>query len=93
MYSRNLKTGFFVLEGSNSFALTYYFYYFYFFAHQQFGFSNQANLALAATSGLVCIPAALLGGRFAQRAGYFTALKAGFGTMIVGLAFGGWFAK
>ena len=90
MYSRRLKNGVFILEGLNSFATTYYFYYFYFFAHQKFGFGNQANLMLAALAGLVYVPAAIFGGRFAQRAGYFTALKLGFGIMIGALALG-WF--
>jgi len=88
MYSRKIKTGVFLLEGLNSFSVTYYFYYFYFFTQQQFGFGNQANLALAAASGLICAPASLFGGRFAQRAGYFTALKIGFGIMIVTLMLG-----
>ncbi len=92
MYSRKIKTGVFILEGLNSFAVTYYFYYFYFFTQQQFGFGNQANLALAAVIGLACVPAALWGGRFAQRAGYFAALKVGFGTMIVALTLGWQFA-
>lgn len=90
MYSRRLKTGFFILEGLNSFATTYYFYYFYFFAHQKFGFDNKANLMLAAIAGLVYVPAAIFGGRFAQRAGYFTALKLGFAIMIGALSVG-WF--
>jgi predicted MFS family arabinose efflux permease len=93
MTHRQIKTGVFALEGLNSFALTYYFYYFYFFTRQQFGFGNQANLALAAASGLICVPAALWGGRFAQRAGYFTALKVGFGIMIITLALGWLFAQ
>jgi predicted MFS family arabinose efflux permease len=90
MYSRRLKTGCFILEGLNSFATTYYFYYFYFFAHQKFGFDNKANLMLAAIAGLVYVPAAIFGGRFAQRAGYFTALKLGFAIMIGALSVG-WF--
>lgn len=91
MYSRKIKTGIFVLEGLNSFATTYYFYYFYFFTHQKFGFGNQANLILAAVAGLIYVPAAIFGGRFAQRAGYFTALKLGFAIMIGALSTG-WLA-
>ena len=90
MYSRRLKTGFFLLEGLNSFATTYYFYYVYFFTHHKFGFDNQANLMLAAIAGLIYVPAAIFGGRFAQRAGYFTALKLGFAIMIGALSVG-WF--
>ena len=88
MYSRRIKTGFFLLEGLNSFATTYFFYYFYFFAHQKFGFDNQQNLTLAAIAGLVYVPAAIYGGRFAQRAGYFAALKLGFAIMIGTLSVG-----
>jgi predicted MFS family arabinose efflux permease len=85
MLHRQFKTGVFILEGLNSFATTYYFYYFYFFMQKQFGFGDKANLVLAALNGFVCMIAAWCGGRFAQRAGYFTALKLGFGIMAAAL--------
>jgi predicted MFS family arabinose efflux permease len=88
MLHRQFKAGVFILEGLNSFATTYYFYYFYFFMQRQFGFGDKANLILAALNGFVCMFAAWWGGRFAQRAGYFTALKLGFGTMAVALLVG-----
>ena len=88
MFPRPRKTGIFILEGLNSFATTYYFYYFYFFTLKKFDFGNKANLALAAFCGLIYMPAAFLGGRFAQRAGYFNALKLGFGIMIASLTTG-----
>lgn len=88
MIHRQFKLGVFVLEGSNSFATTYYFYYFYFFMQKQFGFGDKANLLLAALNGFVCMIAAWWGGRFGQRAGYFTALKLGFGIMGVALLIG-----
>ncbi len=88
MYSPTVKRGVFVLEGLNSFGLTYFFYYFYFFTQKKFGFDNKANLILAAGLGLVCTIASIYGGRFAQRAGYFTALKVGFATMLVSLSLG-----
>jgi len=88
MSPRKIKTGVFILEGLNSFAVTCYFYYFYFFTAHEFGFGNKANLALAAFSGLIYVPAAIFGGRFAQRAGYFTALKLGFAIMIAALTVG-----
>jgi predicted MFS family arabinose efflux permease len=88
MFSRRLKTGYFVLEGLNSFATTYYFYYFYFFMQTVFGFGNKANLALAALNGAVYAITAWQGGNFAQRFGYFTALKVGFGIMMGALAVG-----
>ena len=83
-----LKTGYVILEGLNSFATVYYFYYLYFFMQKSFGFGNKANLALAALNGMVCAPAAWWGGRFGQRFGYFTALKLGFAIMIAALAAG-----
>ncbi|HTL59374.1 MAG TPA: MFS transporter [Candidatus Limnocylindrales bacterium] len=88
MFSRRLKTGYFVLEGLNSFAVVYYFYYFYFFMHKAHAFDNQANLVLAALNGATYAICAWWGGRFAQRAGYFTALKLGFFIMLVALTIG-----
>jgi predicted MFS family arabinose efflux permease len=88
MFSRRLKSGYFVLEGLNSFATVYYFYYFYFFMQTVFGFGNKANLALAALNGAVYAVMAWQGGNFAQRFGYFTALKTGFVVMMGALAVG-----
>ena len=82
------KTGYFILEGLNSFATVYYFYYFYFFMQTTFGFGNKANLALAALNGAVYAVMAWQGGKFAQRFGYFTALKVGFVIMMAALAVG-----
>ena len=86
MSSRQLKSGYFVLEGLNSFATVYYSYYLYFFMQKEFGFDNKANLELAAFNGLICMFAAWWGGKFAQRFGYFTALKLGFAIMTAALA-------
>ncbi|MCX8091815.1 MAG: MFS transporter [Verrucomicrobiae bacterium] len=88
LLNARLKAGCLVLEGLNAFATTLYFYYLYFFMHQRFGFDNKANLLLAAASGFVYAVAVLLGGKFAQRAGYFTALKLGTAIMIAALAVG-----
>jgi predicted MFS family arabinose efflux permease len=88
MLTRRLKTGCFVLEGLNSCATTYYFYYFYFFMQTVYGFGNTANLALAALNGAVYAFMAWQGGKFAQRFGYFTALKVGFIIMMGALAVG-----
>jgi predicted MFS family arabinose efflux permease len=88
MFSRRLKAGYFVLEGLNSFATVYYLYYFYFFMETVYGFGNRANLTLAAVNGAVYAVMAWQGGKFAQRFGYFTALKVGFVTMIGALAVG-----
>jgi predicted MFS family arabinose efflux permease len=88
MFSRRLKTGYFVLEALNSFATVYYLYYVYFFMQTVFGFGNKANLLLAALNGVVYAVMAWQGGKFAQRFGYFTALKVGFSIMIAALAVG-----
>jgi MFS family permease len=85
---RKLKVGYFVLEGLNSFATVYYLYYLYFFLQKEFGFGNKANLLVAALSGAVNAVGSFYGGRFAQRKGYFTALKVGIGLMIAALALG-----
>jgi MFS family permease len=82
MNLRRLKMGYFVLEGLNSFGTTLYLYYFYFFTREMYGFGNKANLVLAAIAGLVYAVCSLYGGRFAQRFGYFNALKLGFGVML-----------
>lgn len=82
------KTGYFILEGLNSFSTVYYSYYLYFFMKQEFGFSNEANLALAALNGGVYMCGSFWGGKFAQRFGYFTSLKLGFGLMCASLALG-----
>ena len=88
MYSRRFKTGYFVLEGLNSAATVYYLYYFYFYMERVFGFGNKANLCLAALNGCTYALLAWGGGRFAQRFGYFTSLKIGFGVMAGALAVG-----
>ncbi len=88
MFSRRLKTGYFVLEGLNSFAVVYYFYYFYFFMQKVHGFGNQANLVLAALNGATYALCAWWAGKFAQKFGYFTALKVGFMVMIAALCVG-----
>ncbi len=88
MFSRRLKVGYFILEGLNSFATVYYFYYLYFFMQKAYGFDNQSNLMLAALNGGTYAIMAWFAGRFAQRYGYFTALKTGFGIMITALSLG-----
>src|SRR5262249_44009814 len=88
MSQRQLKNGYFTLEGINSFATVYYFYYFYFFMHQAFGFDNQANLAVAALNGATYAAGAWWAGKFAQRYGGFTALKLGYAVMAASLGLG-----
>jgi MFS family permease len=78
----------YTVEGINSFATVIYFNYLYFFFRAQFGFSDKQNLALAALIGGIYTVASWQAGRFAQRCGYFTALKLGFSVMAAGLAAG-----
>lgn len=78
----------FTIEGLNSFAVVIYFSYLYFFFRDQFGFNDRQNLELAALIGLTYAIFSFWAGKFAQRCGYFTALKIGFGLMTVGLLVG-----
>ena len=78
MSPRGLKTGFFVLEAINAFATAYYFNYLFFYLQTHFGFGNLGNLIFSALNGFVYVFAAIYGGRFAQRRGYFVALNLGF---------------
>lgn len=84
MFSPRIKLGVFILEGLNSFAVTFYFFYFYFYTHAKFRFGDKANLTVAAVGGLICLVGSLMGGRFAQRRGCFAALKLGLSVMICG---------
>jgi predicted MFS family arabinose efflux permease len=82
------KTVLFAIEGLNSLAIVFYFTYLYFFMRSRFGFDDKDNLAFAALLGFIYIFIAWQAGQFAQRHGYFTALKVGFVTMILSLAAG-----
>lgn len=88
MSSQRLKTGYFLVEGINAFATTFYFNYLFFFMQARFGYGNMENLALGAANGFIYIVAAWYGGRFAQSHGYFLALRLGIGAMILALALG-----
>jgi predicted MFS family arabinose efflux permease len=86
--NQKIKFSCFTLEGLNSFATVLYFNYLYFFMRDKFGFDNKNNLALAAFLGFVYTISAWQAGKFAQRRGYFFALKIGFSIMAVSLAAG-----
>jgi predicted MFS family arabinose efflux permease len=88
VFSRKLKAGYFALEGLNSFATVFYFYYLYFYMQKAYGFGNKANLLLAALNGGTYALVVWFAGRFAQRRGYFTALKVGYVIMIAALGIG-----
>ena len=78
----------YTIEGLNSFATVIFFNYLYFLLRDRFGFNDKQNLALASLIGLIYMFAAWQAGGFAQRCGYFTALKTGFGIMAAGLVVG-----
>ncbi len=88
MTQNRLKAGYYTLEGINAFATAFYFYYLFFFMRDRFGYGNLENLLLSAANGFTYMFAALYGGRFAQRFGYFRSLRLGFGTMGAALAVG-----
>jgi predicted MFS family arabinose efflux permease len=88
VHTRKSKTIFFVLEGLNALATSYFNSYVFFLLRDRFGFGNLGNLSTAALGGFVYVFAAWQGGRFAQRFGYFTALRTGFGGLAVCLALG-----
>ena len=88
MTTRQLKLGYFVLEGLNSFAATFYLYYLFFFLRSQFGFDNRDNLVVGALNGFVYMCMALTAGKVAQRIGYLVSLRSGLMVTTVALAIG-----
>jgi predicted MFS family arabinose efflux permease len=86
--NRKIKFACFSLEGLNSFATVLYFNYLYFFMRDHFGFGDKRNLLLAAWMGFIYIFMAWQAGKFAQRRGYFSALKIGFSVMAASLVVG-----
>jgi len=78
----------FTIEGMNSFSTVLYFNYLYFFLQAKFGFSDKANLAVAALLGLCYALSSWQAGKLARRWGYFNALKIGFGIMAGALLVG-----
>jgi predicted MFS family arabinose efflux permease len=88
MKLRHIKIGCFVLEGINAFATAFFFNYLFFYMQQQFAFDRKHNLMLSALNGFVYMFAAWFGGRFAQKHGYFFALRLGFVIMALFLALG-----
>jgi MFS family permease len=88
LFDRRTKPFYFVLEGLNALATGYYGYYVFFLLRDRFGFGNFGNLCASSMSGFVFVFAAWQGGRFAQRYGYFTALRVGWIGMASALLLG-----
>ncbi len=89
MTQRQLKAGYFALAAVNTVVTSYYLNYLFFFLRDRFGFGNRENLAVAALNGFIYIFGSWQGGRFAQRRGYHTSLKLGFGGLALLMAAGG----
>ena len=90
MFRRQAKSFFFVFEALGSLSCGFYANYIFFLLRDRYGFGNTGNLGVSALQGLIWALAAWQGGRFAQRFGYFTALRAGLGGMTVALLAGVW---
>lgn len=88
MFHRRIKRWYFALAGVNTLACSLYGNYLFFHFRDHFGFGNLGNLAVSALHGLVFSVAAWQGGRFAQRRGYFAALRVGFTGMTLALLAG-----
>ena len=78
---RQLKAGYCALTWLHIYAVAYYSNYLFFHLRDDHGFSSRQNLLIAALVGLIYVPASWYGGRFAQRRGYFAALKLGLAGM------------
>jgi predicted MFS family arabinose efflux permease len=85
---RSLKKYYFALAGLNTLATTWYSNYIFFFLRDHFNYGNRQNLWVSALYGLVYIPAAVQCGKFAQRRGFITSLKVGFGGLMLAMVVG-----
>ena len=90
MFRRQNKLFFFVFEALGSLSCGYYGYYIFFLLRDRYGFGNIGNLGVSALQGLIWALASWQGGRFAQRFGYFTALRVGLIGMTTALLAGVW---
>lgn len=88
MFQRRLKVGYFVLTWINIYATAYYGNFVFFLLRQEYGFANRDNLLYAALGGFVYMAGAWYAGNFAQKRGYYFALKIGFLVMAATLAAG-----
>jgi MFS family permease len=85
---RSFKKYYFLLAGLNTLATTWYSNYIFFFLRDHFNYGNRQNLWVSALYGLVYIPAAVQCGKFAQRRGFVTSLKVGFGGLMLAMVLG-----
>ena len=88
MFQRKLKVGYFALTWLNIYATAYYGNYIFFLLRKEYGFGNKDNLLYAAVGGFLYVFGSWYAGNFAQKRGYYFALKIGFSLMAVSLAAG-----
>jgi len=86
--SRRKAIGF-LLTGLNTLGCAYFGNYVFFLLQQQHAFGDRENLLVGALHGLIYVPAAWLGGRFAQRRGLTASMKVGFAGMACAMTVGG----
>ncbi|MEY4201641.1 MAG: hypothetical protein RLZZ265_3381 [Verrucomicrobiota bacterium] len=87
MLSRRKAIGL-LLEGLNTLGCAYFGNYVFFLLQQQHGFGNRENLLVGALHGLIYVPAAWIGGHYAERHGLTKAMKVGFAGMTVAMLAG-----
>lgn len=90
MFHRQNKLFYFVFEALGSLGCGFYGNYVFFLLRDRYGFGNIGNLGISALQGLIWALASWQGGRFAQRFGYFTALRVGLIGMAAALLVGVW---
>src|ERR1035437_3949506 len=90
VFHRQNKLFYFVFEALGSLGCGFYGNYVFFLLRDRYGFGNIGNLGISALQGLIWALASWQGGRFAQRFGYFTALRVGLIGMAAALLVGVW---
>ncbi len=78
-----LRAGYYALTAANVLATSYYLNYLFFYLRDRFAFGNRENLWVSALYGGLYVPAAIWGGRFAERRGYDTSIQIGFGALAL----------
>jgi len=90
--SASRKTGYYVLEGLNSFATSYFFNYLLQHLKRDLSFGDLETLLVCVLHGFLYVPGSYYGGQFGQRYGYFRSLQIGFGGQLLGVALAGFVA-
>jgi predicted MFS family arabinose efflux permease len=83
-----LKPGYYLLTALATLGASYFFGYLFFYLRDRFGFGDRENLAVAAMHGAIYVVSAWQCGKFAERRGFHTSLRLGFGGLAVCMAAG-----